>query len=834
MRIPLDYYRILGLPIQATAEQLSQAYRDRTLQLPRREYSEAAIASRKQLLDEAYAVLCDPEQRTAYDASFLAKTYEQDPTQQATLGFQVSEATDASVDPHTPSIEIKHEQFLGALLILQELGEYELVLTLGQPYLGNRDSISLDKGRLGDPQLVRPDIVLTIALACLELGREQWQQGQYENAATSLETGQELLLKEGLFPTVRGEIKADLYKLRPYRILELVALPEENIAERRNGMRLLQEMLQERGGIDGTGDDQSGLGVDDFLRFIQQLRGYLSAAEQQTLFETEARRPSAVATYLAVYALIARGFAQRQPALIARAKQMLMRLGRRQDVHLEQAVCALLLGQTEEASRALELSQEYEPLAFIREHSQGSPDLLPGLCLYGERWLQNSVFPHFRDLADQKASLKEYFADEQVQAYLENLPDSPGESNNEWTVVQSHTAYTPTGASRSVTEPTAFRRSDLGQVSEPSRGGFPNPPVQSRDAQQPGDSGLRYSVDEPAVVGAQRAVGREAVTATSSRMATLGTTTEQLSAQDVSTVPADSRISRSRLRYSGSSEQSAVAEQLSATGESTVTGSSHESSGKPQRRQRPPRGSTEAVATRPSQADSGAGASSSAGESLKRLPPGRAQTLSDKSKSSTKTRRLVLVAIASVVGAGILIWLLVATLSWLQKSLQGFSGPALDGEQALVQLAQPPIQIPPEPGNQMRAPEGPLTRETAKQAIEVWLSTKSAAFGSEHQVDQLEQILVEPALSRSRQSAQTDKQNNSSWQYKHAVEVNSFETSNANPDRGRVDAAVKETAQFYQDGQPVGAKSYDENLRVRYDLVRKEGRWFIQDMTVVK
>jgi DnaJ-class molecular chaperone len=72
VRIPLDYYRILGLTIQATAEQRSQAYRDRTLQLPRREYSEAAIASRKQLLDEAYAVLKDPEQRSAYDARKLA------------------------------------------------------------------------------------------------------------------------------------------------------------------------------------------------------------------------------------------------------------------------------------------------------------------------------------------------------------------------------------------------------------------------------------------------------------------------------------------------------------------------------------------------------------------------------------------------------------------------------------------------------------------------------------------------------------------------------------------------------------------------------------------
>ena len=164
-------------------------------------------------------------------------------------------------------------------------------------------------------------------------------------------------------------------------------------------------MLQERGGLDGSQDDGSGLDVNDFLRFIQQLRQYTTAAEQQSLFELEARRPSAVATYLAVYALIGRGFAQRQPGLIYRAKLLLVQLGRRQDVHLEQAVCALLLGQTEQATQALELSQEEEPIRFIQEQSQGSPDLLPGLCLYGERWLQDEVFPHFRDLNNLTASL---------------------------------------------------------------------------------------------------------------------------------------------------------------------------------------------------------------------------------------------------------------------------------------------------------------------------------------------------------------------------------------------------------------------------------------------
>jgi hypothetical protein len=56
VQIPLDYYRILGLPIQANADQLAQAHRDRGLQLPRREFSAAAIEARKQLIDEAYRV----------------------------------------------------------------------------------------------------------------------------------------------------------------------------------------------------------------------------------------------------------------------------------------------------------------------------------------------------------------------------------------------------------------------------------------------------------------------------------------------------------------------------------------------------------------------------------------------------------------------------------------------------------------------------------------------------------------------------------------------------------------------------------------------------------
>jgi hypothetical protein len=134
----------------------------------------------------------------------------------------------------------------------------------------------------------------------------------------------------------------------------------------------------------------------------------------------------------------------------------------------------------------------------------------------------------------------------------------------------------------------------------------------------------------------------------------------------------------------------------------------------------------------------------------------------------------------------------------------------------------------------MMAPEGPLTEETAQQVIQTWLSIKSLALGSDHQADQLDKILVEPALSGWRRRTKTAQQDNSYWQYDHTVKVNSVEISKANPNQASVDAAVKEDARFYQDGRLEQGSSYNDNLRVRYDLVRQQGRWLIKDMTVVR
>ena len=743
----------------ANEEQLRQAYSDRIVQLPRREYSTTSISSRKKLIEEAYMVLLNTDERKAYDQLYLAHVYT--PSKTADTGSQENlvDTNPKDQDAQSLSIEITPERFIGSLLILQELGEYELVLKLGRPYLVNKPSpISLKTGHRTtqaetpeNPDL--PDIILTVSLACLELGREEWQQGHYENAAISLETGEELLAREGLFPSVRAEMTADLYKLRPYRILELLALPQTQIPKRRQGLELLQSILEDRGGIDGTGNDQSGLNIDDFLRFIQQIRHYLTVSEQHKLFELESKRPSAVATYLAVYSLIARGFAQRQPALIRQAKQLLMQLGKRQDVHLEQSLCALLMGQTEEATRVLELSQEYEALAFIREKSQDSPDLLPGLCLYSEQWLQQEVFPHFRDLAKQQASLKEYFADRQVQAYLESLPND-AQITNEWAVINHQ----------------SFPQPDIHHYRHHN-----NNTTQTPQHHQPVNPELPETHPRPQPESSQGSIPRW------NHPSTDGNEGNQ-----ISQIPLTA-ANPNRRTHPVNDHPTTVTNQQS-----------------PKRRRRKPTANT--------------------------LPQRFIQSQANFLSSLDPKTRLVWLVFFSL--GGVLIFsLLVSTTFGLVKNIF-FPSPSLKGEQLAIQLNQPPINIP-DPNSEPEATNNEeLTKETAKEVIETWLSAKTSALGQNHDIDGLKEILTGAVLSQWQSVAQQEQEDQRHRQYKHNVEIVTVSNKGTDKDYVSVDAQVQEVTKFYQNSQQ--QKSSSENLRVRYDLVRKEGKWLIQKMSVIQ
>ncbi|MEO1133955.1 MAG: hypothetical protein AAFX40_14790, partial [Cyanobacteria bacterium J06639_1] len=387
MRVALDFYRILMVPLQVEAAALQSAYRERVGQELWRGFSERALQSRRHLLNEAYGVLSDPAQRLDYDTHLRA------------------------VDP---GLDLLPQQTPGALVVLCELGDYEGAIAAAD------SALAIDEGN--------KDYVLTRAIARLAMGRDLWQQGDYEGAAALLHRANDDLMQHHSFPEMQAEIRSDLNRLRPYRILELLALEDLDAPERKEGLKLLKAFLDERMGIEGKGVDGSGLSMEDALRFIQKARGHMTLTEQHELFEIEADRPSLVAGYLASYSLMTRGYVEHRPLLLRRARGRLVKLVQRHDVYIEQAICTMLLGQPDEALRLMQLSRDEQAATTIKSLSGDSKDLLLGLCRYTEGWFQEEVFPEYRGLDGSKATLNAYFEDPQVQAYLEAMPSSTEEA----------------------------------------------------------------------------------------------------------------------------------------------------------------------------------------------------------------------------------------------------------------------------------------------------------------------------------------------------------------------------------------------------------------------
>ncbi|MEN9227987.1 MAG: ARC6/PARC6 family protein [Gloeomargarita sp. HHBFW_bins_205] len=385
VRVALDCYRVLGVPAQTAVEQIHPVLAQRLQSAVRPDYSPLATAARRRVIEQAYRIILEA----------------------STAGDQSGENTEM---PVAPVVWVEGEELPGALALWLEWGEYEQILKTGQAACQN-----------GIPPSIYGDTVLTMVLAYLELGREQWQRQNYQRAGVYLEQGLALLQRTGgLFPHLLQELQVDLARLRPYRILELVALPLEDEPGRRAGLALLQQMLDERGGIEGTGDAAAGLGVEEGIRFLQQLRPYMTLAEQYEYFGREARRPSAVGAYLAAQAALGLGVVQHQPQRIQEAENWLRFLHRTQPVPLELAVTTLLLGQTE---TALTFWEQYiaggnvEPP--VQEVRRAAPDELVALYRYAQRWLHREILPFARGVTAAALAIQRYFDDPQVTAVLE-------------------------------------------------------------------------------------------------------------------------------------------------------------------------------------------------------------------------------------------------------------------------------------------------------------------------------------------------------------------------------------------------------------------------------
>jgi|GEM_PF-1966546 len=386
--LPLDFYQILNVPHNARTNQIEQAFSDRKAQLPRAELSEQVKQERQNLMLRAYETLSNEEERKLYDQNLAVST---------------------------SKLQLEQHQLLAGLVLLLESGEAPEVLSAIHNFQPNFSSGP-------NASSAEQDLALLSILAHKELAQELRLRGQLEAAAAELEAASSCLQDSGKFLSLQKELDQWLFHIRPERVLTL--LKNENPESRTLGIKLFQQWLQEREGIEGNGADGSGLDRNGIFQFLETVLPLLDGDEQLQIFAREAERPSVAAAYLAAQALLAQGFTAGAPHAVRKARGYFIRLNQRRDVHVELAVCALLLGQAEEAERALKHSKETGILDIIKQRSEGSPDLLPGLCQYAEEWL-GTLTRQIRDLKSSEEkearSLKAYFAHSGVQTYLENL-----------------------------------------------------------------------------------------------------------------------------------------------------------------------------------------------------------------------------------------------------------------------------------------------------------------------------------------------------------------------------------------------------------------------------
>ena len=185
--------------------------------------------------------------------------------------------------------------------------------------------------------------------------------------------------------------------------------------------------------------------------------------------------------------------------------------------------------------------------------------------------------------------------------------------------------------------------------------------------------------------------------------------------------------------------------------------------------------------------------------------------------------RLAAVIILGLFAVGTLGVVTVRTLAWIGAM---FSGPRIRNPALDISLVEPPVSIPTPP-----LPEAQIsTRDIAERTITNWLAAKREALGQDHNAANLAAVLVDPALTRWRNRASGSQRDNWYYTYEHSVEVMSVEPDDPTAETLTVEAQVKEVADFYELGTRIAGNSYDTTLNMRYDLIRQNGDWFVQDM----
>jgi hypothetical protein len=266
------------------------------------------------------------------------------------------------------------------------------------------------------------DLTLLAALACRDAAVEEQDQRRYESAAQLLIDGIELQQRMGKLPDQQRQLEDALQGLTPFRILDLLSRDLGDQDSHQRGLTLLDELVVARGGLeaaDADGDQPGSLSQEDFESFFHQIRRFLTVQEQIDLFSRWFEGGAADAGFLTVLALTAAGFSRRKPEFLEQARDRLQTLANADLDPMPLLGCLdLLLGNVKDADRHFAVLRDPDLQAWFLNHPG---DRLAAQCEYCRAWLERDVLPGYRDVDASGADLDAWFADRDVQGFVDRL-----------------------------------------------------------------------------------------------------------------------------------------------------------------------------------------------------------------------------------------------------------------------------------------------------------------------------------------------------------------------------------------------------------------------------
>ncbi|MDG2193112.1 MAG: ARC6/PARC6 family protein [Synechococcus sp. cluster2_bin.209] len=395
--LPIDHFRLLGVSPSADAAAILHRLQTRCDSPPDQGFTHEALLKRNELLGRSADLLTDRDDRAEYESALLRLS--------------------ASHPNETVGLDLPASSEVAGLILLWEGHGALEAFQMASHGLQPPQAPALGSGR-------EADLTLLAALACRDAAVEEQGQRRYESAAQLLVEGIQLQQRMGKLPDQQRLLERDLDALLPFRVLDLISRDLGDQASHQQGLTLLDQLVSHRGGLDGTdfvtsSETAGSMSQEDFESFFQQIRRFLTVQEQIDLFGRWSEEGEAEAGFLAVLALTAAGFSRRKPECLEQARGRLQLLPDSELDPMPLLGCLdLLLGNVREADHHFAAIRDADVQAWFVQHPG---DSLAAQCEYCRAWLGRDVLPGYRDVDATAIDLDAWFADRDVQNYVERL-----------------------------------------------------------------------------------------------------------------------------------------------------------------------------------------------------------------------------------------------------------------------------------------------------------------------------------------------------------------------------------------------------------------------------